>query len=173
MSKKAALFFCALMLFLWIGSVPFLFAQKQVDGALEGLKDIRIRIRLSMDSGSKGLELTPDLLERDTEELLRDAGLKVVSQDEFQRLLPSRGYPVGTLDLDSRIFKPGEAGFYVFYLNIKARQPAFLSRKPVIKFLVPTWETTNIGAIDTPSAVREMVKEGVKSFIRDFKGENP
>jgi hypothetical protein len=172
MSKKAAVFFSVFMLFAWIGPVPCLFAQKQVDGALEGLKDIRIRIRLNLDSASKGSGLTPDLLELDAEELLRDAGLKVVSQDEFQRLLPSRGYPVGTLDLDSRIFKPGEAGFYVFYLNVKVRQPAFLSRKPVIKFLVPTWETTDIGTIDTPTALRETAKEAVRAFIRDFKDEN-
>jgi hypothetical protein len=173
MTRKATLLFSLLILFMWVGPVPCLFAQKQAEGALEGLKDIRIRIRLVLDSASKGSELTPDMLERDAEEVLRDAGLKVVSQDEFQRLLPSRGYPVGTLDLDSRIFKPGEAGFYVFYLNIKVRQPAFLSRKPVIKLLVPTWETTDVGTIDTPAALRDTAKAAVMSFIRDFKGENP
>jgi hypothetical protein len=172
MSKKASVF-CVLMFFLWIGPAPCLFAQKQAAGTLEGLKNIHIRIRLIMDSGSKGSGLTQGLLELDAEELLRDAGLKVVSQDEFQRLLPSRGYPVATLDIDSRISKPGDAAFYVFYLNIKVGQPVFMSRKPVIKFVAPTWEISDFGTVDTPAALRETAKEGVRAFIQDFKGENP
>jgi hypothetical protein len=173
MSKKAALFVCPLLLFLWIGPVRSLWAQNQVDGALEGLKAIHVRVHLNMDSGSKELKLTPDLLKSDAEGLLSDAGLKVVSEEEFQRLLPSRGYPIATFDIDSKILKPGDAAYYIFYFDIKVRQPTFLSRKPVVNFLAPTWETTNIGAIDSASAIRDMLKQGVNSFIGDFKGENP
>jgi hypothetical protein len=48
-----------------------------------------------------------------------------------------------------------------------------MSRKPVLRILAPTWEATELGAVNSPSDVRESAKGALKSFISDFKGENP
>ena len=173
MLRKGTFFFSVLMMALWIAPVPCPFAQRQADSSLEGLTSVHVRVQLKIESDTAASGITAGQLQNDSEALIGDAGLKIVPQEEFDRLIGSRGYPIALFDLDAKIFKPGDAGFHVYQLNFKVRQVAYLARKPVVKFLAPTWEMTDFGTTDTLTLVRERVRNAVIQFIRDFKAENP
>jgi hypothetical protein len=161
------------MILLLMIPCPVVFAQKQADSSLEGVTTIHVRVQLKNDSDDKGSGLKPEQLQGDAESLLADAGMKVVPQDEFERLLRSRGYPVALFDLDARITKLSDMDFHIYNLNFKVRQAALLVRKPVVKFLAPTWELNSFGTTDSLPSLRQKVKQAVTQFIQDFKAENP
>jgi len=173
MLRKRSCLCCVLMLLLLTIPGPAALAQKQADSSLEGLTTINVRIQLKSDSDGKSPGLTPGQLQGDAEGLLADAGMKVIPQDEFERLLRSRGYPVALFDLDARITKLSDMDFHIYNLNFKVRQAALLVRKPVVKFLAPTWELNSFGTTDSLPTLREKVKQAVAQFIQDFKAENP
>jgi hypothetical protein len=173
MLRKRSCLCCVLTLLLLTIFGPAALAQKQADSSLEGLTTIHVRVQLKSDPDVKGSGVTPEQLQADAEGLLADAGMKVVSQDEFERLLRSRGYPVALFDLDARITKLSDMDFHIYNLNFKVRQAALLVRKPVVKFLAPTWELNSFGTTDSPPALREKVKQAASQFIQDFKAENP
>jgi len=173
MLTKRSCLCCVLMLLLLTIPGPAALAQKQADSSLEGLTTIHVRVQFKSDSDGKGSGLTPEQLQADAEGLLADAGMKVIPQDEFERLLRSRGYPVALFDLDARITKLSDMDFHIYNLNFKVRQAALLVRKPVVKFLAPTWELNSFGTTDSPPALREKVKQAAIQFIQDFKAENP
>jgi hypothetical protein len=173
MLRKRSFSCYVLMVLLLTAPGPAALAQKQADSSLEGLTTIHVRVQLKSDSDGKVSGLTPEQLQGDAESLLADAGMKVISQDEFERLLRSRAYPVALFDLDARVTKLNDVDLYVYNLNFKVRQVALLVRKPVIKFLAPTWELNSFGTTDSPPALRERVKQAATQFIQDFKAENP
>ena len=173
MLRKRSCLCWVLMLFLLMIPGPAALAQKQADSSLEGLTTIHVRVQLKSDSDGKGSGLTADALRGDAEGVLADAGMKVIPQDEFERLLRSRGYPVALFDLDARVTKLSDMDFHIYNLNFKVRQAALLVRKPVVKFLAPTWELNSFGTTDSPPTLREKVKQAATQFVQDFKAENP
>jgi hypothetical protein len=173
MLRKRSCLCCILMLLLLMIPGPAALAQKQADSSLEGLTTIHVRIQLKSDSDGKSSGLKPEQLQGDAESVLADAGMKVIPQDEFERLLRSRGYPVALFDMDARVTKLNDMDLYVYNFNFKVRQAALLVRKPVVKFLAPTWELNSFGTTDSLPTLREKVKQAATQFIQDFKAENP
>ena len=173
MLRKKCSYCCVLMLLLLMIPCPVALAQRQAESSLEGLTTIHVRVQLKIDPDGKASELTSEQLQGDAESLLSDAGMKVVPQDEFERLLRSRGYPIALFDLDARITKLSDMDFHIYNLNFKIRQATLLVRKPVVKFMAPTWELNSFGTTDNPPALREKVKQAVTQFVQDFKAENP
>ena len=175
MLREKPWFCCILTLLFLLITGPALFAQQQADSSLEGLTTIHVRIQLKTESDGdgKGSGLTSEQLQGDAESLLADAGLKVVPQDEFERLLRSRGYPVALFDLDAKIAKLKDTDSHIYNLNFKVRQAAFLVRKPTVKFLAPTWELNSLGTTDSLPSLREKARQAITQFIQQFKSENP
>jgi len=170
--KRSGLYCILTLLFLLIpGHSPF--AQRQADSSLEGLTTIHVQVQLKSDSDAKGSGPTAEQFQSDVESLLGEAGLKVVSQEEFERLLRSRGYPVALFDLDATITKPSDVDFHIYIFNFKVRQAVFLVRKPAVKFLASTWELNSFGTTNSLPALREKVKQAANQFIQHFKAENP
>ncbi len=95
MLRKRSCLCCVLMLLLLTIPGPAALAQKQADSSLEGLTTIHVRVQFKSDPDGKGSGLTPEQLQADAEGLLADAGMKVIPQDEFERLLRSRGVSRG------------------------------------------------------------------------------
>jgi hypothetical protein len=173
MLREKPWFYCILTLLFLLIPGPAPFAQQQADLSFEGLTTIHVRIQLKTESDGKVSGLTSEQLQADAESLLADAGLKVVPQDEFERLLRSRGYPIALFDLDGKIAKLKDTDSYIYNLNFKVRQAAFLVRKPTVKFLAPTWELNSFGSTDSLPSLREKSTQAVAQFIQLFRTENP
>ena len=170
--RKRTCQWVVLMLLLLMMPGPAALAQRQAESSLEGLTTVHVRVQLKTDSNGKGSGLTSEQLQGDAETLLSDAGMKVVPQDEFERLLRSRGYPVALFDLDAQTTKMNDMDLHIYNFNFKARQAALLVRKPVVKFMAPTWELNSFGTTDSLPKLREKVRQAVTQFIQDFKAEN-
>jgi hypothetical protein len=165
----------AVLLFLCLsGSVSSLFAQTQgSESALAGLTTINIRIQYYEEGVLRETSSERAQLQSDAEGLLTEAGLKLVGTAEFDRLVGSRNYPIAMLDMDVRMSKLPETDLHTYLLTLKIRQGAFLSRKPVVRLLASTWETTDFGAAKDFAFVRGVAKDALGKFVQDFQSQNP
>ncbi len=165
----------AVLLFLCLsGSASSLFGQSQgSEAVLAGLTTINIRIQYFEDGSLQASSSERAQLQSDAEGLLTDAGLKLVDAGEFDRLVSARSYPVAMLDMDVRMSKLPETDLHTYLLSLKIRQGAFLSRKPVVRFLASTWESTDFGAAKDFAFVKGVAKEALGKFVQDFRAQNP
>jgi hypothetical protein len=149
-----------------------LFGQTQGgEPVLAGLTTMNLRIQVYEDGVLQ--DTSSEQLQSDAERMLTDAGLKLVGADEFERLVSSRNYPIAMLDMDVRMTKLPEMDLRTYLLSLKIRQGAFLSRKPVVRFLASTWESTDFGAAKDFSFVRGVAKDALGKFVQNFQAQNP
>jgi hypothetical protein len=171
---KKRLFFFAFLVLTFLGTPVFtVHAQKMGDELLAGLTTVCLRVQYSDESGLKATGTESNQLVSDTERQLSDTGLKLVSKDEFERLVSSRGYPIGLLDLGVKTNKINGVDFKVYYVSLKLQQLAYVARKPVLRFMASTWDITDAGTADDFNAVKKRVKEAVDRFVSDYQSENP
>jgi hypothetical protein len=173
MDKMRVLFAIALGLLLLGSPASTVFGQKAAQDILAGLTTVHVRIFYSEDGSLKETGQNRNQLAVDLERQLADTGLKLVSKEEFERLLSSRGYPIGLLDLEVRTSKISGVDIKVFSVSLKLQQLSYVARKPVLRFLAPTWDLTEAGTADDFTAVKKRVNEAVSRFVADFKAENP
>ena len=148
-------------------------AQKLGDDLLAGLTTLSLRVQYSDESGSKlsGTESTQLL--SDTERQLADTGLKLVSSADFERLVSSRGYPIGVLNLEVRTNKVSGIDSKIYSISLKLQQVCYVARKPVLRFMASTWDITDAGTADDFNEVKIRVNETLGRFVSDYKAENP
>lgn len=173
MDMKRVLWAMALVLLLLGSLSSSAFGQKAAEDILAGLTTAHIRIFYSEDGSLKETGQERNQLAAGLEQQLADTGLKLVSRDEFDRLVSSRGYPIGLLDLEVRTNQISGVDFKMYYISLKLQQVSYVARKPVLRFLASTWDITDVGTADDFKAVKRRVKEAVDRFVTDFRGENP
>jgi len=148
-------------------------AQKMGDQLLAGLTTVYLRVQYSDESGMKATGSESSQLISDTEQQLTDAGLKVVSSSEFDRLIASRGYPIAMLDVEVRLAKVPDMEVKVYNLSVRLRQLSYVARMPTLRFLGGTWDVTDAGTMDNFSFLKQRVNAIVSRFVSDYKSENP
>jgi hypothetical protein len=173
MDKKKVLFVITLGLLLIGSPVSPLFGQKAAEDILAGLTTVHLRVFYFEDGSARDGGQERNQLASDLERQLADTGLKLVARDEFDRLLSSRGYPIGLLDLEVRTNKISGVDFKIYSVSLKLQQLSYVSRKPVLRFMAPTWDLTDAGTADDFNGVKKRVNEVVGRFVSDYKGENP
>jgi hypothetical protein len=171
MDKKKLFFFVILSLL--VSPVFDAHAQKMGDQLLAGLTTVYLRVQYSDDSGMKATGAESSQLVSDTERQLSEAGLKIVSSSEFDRLIASRGYPIALLDVEVRIAKVKDMDLKVYNLSVKLRQLAYIARMPTLKFLGGTWDITDYGTMDDFSFVKQRLNAVIVRLVSDYKSENP
>jgi hypothetical protein len=171
MGKKKLFFFVILSLL--VSPVFDAHAQKMGDQLLAGLTTVYLRVQYSDDSGMKATGAESSQLVSDTERQLSEAGLKIVSSSEFDRLIASRGYPIALLDVEVRIAKVKDMDLKVYNLSVKLRQLAYIARMPTLKFLGGTWDITDYGTMDDFSFVKQRLNALITRLVSDYKSENP
>ncbi len=171
MGKKKLFFFVILSLL--VSPVFDAHAQKMGDQLLAGLTTVYLRVQYSDDSGMKATGAESSQLVSDTERQLSEAGLKIVSSSEFDRLIASRGYPIALLDVEVRIAKVKDMDLKVYNLSVKLRQLAYIARMPTLKFLGGTWDITDSGTMDDFSFVKQRLNAVIVRLVSDYKSENP
>jgi hypothetical protein len=169
---KKKLFFLV-MLTLLVSPVLNAHAQKMGDQLLAGLTTVFLRVQYSDESGLKSTGTESNQLVSDTERQLTDAGLKVVSSSEFDRLIASRGYPIALLDVEVRLAKVADMDLKIYNLSVRLRQLSYIARMPTLRFLGGTWDVTDYGTLDNFSFVRQRLNAAITRLVSDYKSENP
>jgi hypothetical protein len=169
---KKKLFFLV-MLTLLVSPVLNAHAQKMGDQLLAGLTTVFLRVQYSDESGLKSTGTESNQLVSDTERQLTDAGLKVVSSSEFDRLIASRGYPIALLDVEVRLAKVADMDLKIYNLSVRLRQLSYIARMPTLRFLGGTWDVTDYGTLDNFSFVRQRLNAVITRLVSDYKSENP
>ena len=158
---------------LTIGSIDA-FARETVelgDATLRGIKSIYLQIS-PIDSEITQEGLTTAKIQRDTERQLLRAGIKLLSEKEFNRLKQPRNYPLGRLEVIVTIKGIKEGNAKIYNITVRISQIVFLSRAPVIKLFAPTWESTIVGYSHNLDVISEGVRDGVAEFINTYLSVN-
>ncbi len=174
MDKKLR-WFALLIMVLFVGKVDA-FAKVGVyaemnSETLRGLRSVYVRVA-PIDSKIEQEGLTTARVQRDTERQLQMAKIKLLPEEEFNRLRRTRNYPLGRLEVIVTIKNMNKDNEKLYNIIIRFSQIAFLSRAPVIKLFAPTWESQTIGYSGDLSVVTEGVKAGVEEFISAYTSVN-
>lgn len=165
----------ALFLLVLGSGIPPVFAQGGPNPGLEGLTSIYIQVLPHDGPPDHQREMAGYRLGYEMEQRLSDAGMKILTEEEFQRLLPSRGYPLALVELRTKTVPVPvkELDVMVFTVILKLRQSVMLARKPIVKVLAPTWELSDTGAAKDLAAVKERAMMAVDGLVRDLRSSNP
>ena len=138
---------------------------------LRGVKSIYVRIA-PIDPKIEQEGFTTAQILRDTERQLQSEGIKLLPEEEFNRLRRTRNYPLGRLEIIVTVKDITEGNGKIYNIIVRFSQIVFLSRAPVIKLFAPTWESQTIGCSGDLSAVTEGVKARVEEFISAYTAAN-
>ncbi|MBU2499154.1 MAG: hypothetical protein KKE57_09655 [Proteobacteria bacterium] len=172
--KHLAFAFVLYLLVLGNGITP-VFAQGGPNPGLEGLTSIYVHVLPHDGPGDHQKEMEGYRLRYEMERHLSNAGMKILSEEEFQRFLPSRGYPLALVELRTKTVPVPvkELNVMVFTVTLKLRQSVLLARKPIVKVLAPTWELSDTGAAKDLATVKERAMMAVSALVRDLQSSNP
>jgi hypothetical protein len=173
MDKKRVFFVITLGLLLLGSPASTVFGQKAAQDILAGLTTAHVRILYFEDGSARETGQERNQLAADLERQLAGTGLKLVTRDEFERLISSRGYPIGLLDLEVRTNKISGVDFKIYYVSLKLQQLSYVARKPVLRFMAATWDITDAGTADDFNGVKKRVNETLGRFVSDYIAENP
>ena len=172
---KKIIWFAILIMVLFVGRGD-VFAKVGVysemnSGTLRGVRSIYVRVA-PIDSKIEQEGLTTAQLRRDTERQLQSEEIKLLPEEEFNRLRRTRNYPLGRLEIIVTVKDIQEGNEKIYNIIVRFSQIVFLSRAPVIKLFAPTWESQTIGYSGDLSVVTEGVKAGVEEFISAYMSVN-
>jgi hypothetical protein len=137
---------------------------------LEGVKSVHVQVDRRIGGGMDGNQLQGGI-----EQQLRDAGVTVLSAEEYGKFRMSKGYPFARLDVtaNSEEVKTGAGSFSVTQIAVVARQKVMLDRNARVKIMAETWER-RMAAIDAgPETIRQQIFQWVDEFISDLNAANP
>ncbi len=130
------------------------------------LKDLRVISVLVEDlpDSAKILDISKDAIQTDVELKLRLAGMRVVPEDEGQRLL---GSPVLYVNLN--VADDGKAAD----IKVEMQQNALLERNKMWTPRIPTWSAGGLVSNPTSQGIRNFIKERVDEFLNAWLSVNP
>jgi hypothetical protein len=141
-------------------------------GSLRGLKGIGVVVE-ALQPGTESDGLTQSQLRTDVELALRQAGIRVLSQEE-SLAEPGRPYLYINLNtMKSEVLNVFAS--YLFSLQLSLRQDATLTRAPDIKVSAITWQTAVLGSVKAADLqnLRKTLRDSLDQFINDYLAVNP
>jgi hypothetical protein len=136
--------------------------------SLRGLKGVYISVESVTPEIQKD-GLTKDRIQGDVELMLRTAGIKILSKEEW---FDEEGSPF--LHVNANVLKLPATREYVYSVNISLKQTVYPIRTPMEISGAATWSVGGIVGI-TPDLgkIRASVKEQVAEFIKAYLSVNP
>ena len=136
--------------------------------ALSGLRGIYVLVE-KIEPFAERMGLTKSTLQADVEAKLRQAGVRILTKDEWVAEL---GKPVLSLHVNAI---PQSLGLYVFSIQLRLNQGVRLTRDPSIESMATTWSVVMVGTIgaDQLVQVRDSVRGRVDEFIQAYLAVNP
>jgi len=169
-------FFLGMAVFLisvHISSPSFAVDGQPFGPILGGLKGIYLQVEpVNAQTEQKGM--SADQLRKDTERQLSKAGIKFLSEREFNNFSLTGSYPLARLDISVSMdeVQVGDLTLNVNFVMVKARQQAFLGRKPSIRFYAITWQRQEINYSNEVADVYDLIKGIVDEFIAAYLSAN-
>jgi hypothetical protein len=174
-SQRTALVFgiVALLISIDTRSVSFAANGQPFGPILGGLKSVYLQIE-PLGPGTQEKGLTAAQLRRDTERQLTKAGIKLLSEREFNNFRLTGSYPMARLDISVTIdeLQVADTPLSVNFIVVKARQQAFLRRKPAIRFFATTWQRQEINYSSDVADVHAALREIMNEFISAYNSAN-
>ncbi len=163
---RAPLMIAVLILLLAGAAVP----ARAGDSPLERstLKGIRT-VGVFVDPVCPDLErngLTPEAIQSEIEQRLRQAGISVVPSSQAQ----------GFLAVDLNALEERAVPTYAVTVGIAFVQPVLISQSPGVHPVLPTWSTSATHLIEPerlPAVVPQVLRGDLDRFISAFVMENP
>ncbi len=140
---------------------------------LGGLKSVYLQVEpLSPETEEKGIAAAQ--IRRTTEQQLTKAGIKLLSEKKYNNLRLKGSYPMARLDISVNIdeIEIADTPLSVNFIAVKARQQAFLGRKPTIRFFATTWQRQEINYSSDVADVHGTLREIVNEFISAYNSAN-
>ena len=119
---------------------------------------------------AKRIGLVRDRVQVDVELKLREAGIKVLTEDEWDN---TPGHPWLYININTR--KHPDVPIYAYSIKVELKQNARLPREVSTSILAVTWSISSIGLVGENKLkdTGKIVGERVDLFINDFLAENP
>jgi len=132
----------------------------------ETLKDVRVISVMVEDlpDSAKILNISKDAIQTDVELKLRLAGMRVVPEQEGERLL---GSPVLYVNLN--VADDGKAAD----IKVDMQQNALLERNKLWTPRITTWSTGILVSNPTSERIRNLIKDRVDDFLNAWLSVNP
>jgi hypothetical protein len=156
-----------LLTFVNFGSFVFASDSARCRETLRGLKGVLVEIE-SIEPEIEQDGLTKAQIQTDVELKLRLAGIKVLSEEEWQK---EKGRPFFYVCAHVRKYKVLSS--YVFNIDIQLNQDVYLERYLNFKIGAPTWSVSCLGIISDLNDIRNVVKDKIDIFINAYLSVNP
>ena len=141
-------------------------------GSLSGLQGVYVATQ-SLEPEIEKRGLSASAIKTDTELMLRTAGIKVLTKEQWVK---TKGGPVCYVEINifdgSIITNALDNNLYAFQISVEFNQDVFLVRNPAMRVLSPTWSSSYLGVTNTLPRIRDKVKEIVQRFIDAFQEVN-
>ena len=160
--------------------IPSLFAPANsfslsCEDCLKGLEGVEVLVE-EVKAELENYNLTAIQIQTDVEAKLREAGIKVLSKEENEKVQPLRK-PYLYVKINSHKL-PWKREVIAYSIEIVLKQLALLPHQPKSArkpFYAPTWYENIVGAA-TPkdfSEIREGVNQIMDKFIKGYQTANP
>jgi len=156
-----------LMLILICGNA---YAQdiEQTRNALRGLSGVYVMPENPLDDDAIRGGLSKDAIRNEVELKLRQAGIRVLSTEEWEQA-PGKPY----LQVWPKVLKGVVLGGYIYHISVEFKQHVSLMRTPDIKVFGATWSTEHMGYTPDLKDIRDRMKDRVEKFIDAYLSVNP
>jgi hypothetical protein len=165
---------CIIVLFIPAVLVPLGFAadNENLTASLVGIRNIYVSVRPIDNPIVTEAGIDENLIKELAEKQLRKAGIRLLSQEEYNRYKMTLRYPLALLELRLTVHEIEGMDAAIADLRVRVMQVAFLSRKPIVQINAPSWEVQEIGVVRDPSFLEEALKKSLDQFIHDYFSEN-
>jgi Putative peptidoglycan binding domain len=143
---------------------------KAQNATLRGLSGVRVLVE-PLDPKMERAGLTKEQIQTDVEFRLRQAGVRVLPEEERQGV---RGTPALFVKVDG-LLSYNSQGLAAYMLSVEAYQDARLAANGA-SALVMTWRVSSIslvGSANLPTGIRNAVRALVDQFIDAYRRVNP
>ena len=138
---------------------------------LTELKGIYLIVkRPALETEQRGLPV--GRIDRDIIRQFKRAGIRLFSEQEYERLSRSQNYPIARLELHVVPLEIEGAGAKIYEFTLQAQQLVRLLRKPVLRIWATTWEKRRIASGSGPEAIQKISRELIDQFIQAYLSVN-
>ncbi len=156
-------------------AVPILFSGnvyaqdiQQTRNALRGLPGVYVMAENPLEEEAVRGGLSKDTIRSDVELKLRQAGIRVLSTDEWEQ---ARGKPY--LQVWPKVLKGGVLGGYIYHISVEFKQHVSLVRSPGILVFGSTWSAEHMGYTPDLKDIRDRTQALIDKFIDAYLSVNP
>ncbi len=138
--------------------------------SLAGIKTVCVSV-VGVTDEVKKVGLSAEQIEKDVEEKLKEIGIKVVSEEDAEKL---PGKPSLYVNISAR--KRERVAAFMFHTDVGVLQEVELVRDPMIRIMSITWTKGRIGECPSRGLVKAMdetINYLMEEFCKDYRKANP